>query len=428
MADTTGDDDTAVPVTYRVDGRVATVTLNRPRYRNAQSRLLLDELDAAFDRAVADDEVRVIVLRGAGPHFSSGHDIGTPEELADREARPWPPGWLGDQRRSWELNVANTLRWRDLPKPTIAAVHGLCIYGAWMVASAMDVIVAADDARFLPAHFQYFSVPWDLGARQTKELLWLGEFVDAEQAHELGFVNHVVPAAELESFVADLAGRVSRLDPFVASMIKRSVNEMQDHQGFRTAITAAHATYVQIQAAGLVMPAGQEGTIRRLPSVERSLRDDPVSATGDGPGEPTVSAPTTTSDIDRFLAARVRLATLTTLRADGSPVSVPVWFDWDGEQLTMFCGSTSAKLTRIEHDPRVTVTVSNDVDELEGWVAFDGEARIESTGGLALAERLAPRYWDVGDADRRTSLEAWRAAGDDAFRLVAMTPSRIRTG
>lgn len=261
-------------VSYEVSERIATITLDRPEYRNAQSRRLLEDLDAAFTRAVDDHGVRVIVLRGAGDHFSSGHDLGTPDELADRAARPYPEGSLGEQRRSWELNVANTLRWRDVAKPTIAAVHGFCIYGGWMIASAMDLIVAADDARFLPAHFQYFSVPWDLGPRQTKELLWKAEFLDADRAHELGLVNHVVPRAELESFSAELAAQISAQDPFVASMIKRSVNEMQDQMGFRASITAAHATYMQIQQAGKVVPKGQDGKIRRLPSVARSLDDD----------------------------------------------------------------------------------------------------------------------------------------------------------
>ncbi|MCP3853634.1 MAG: enoyl-CoA hydratase [Actinomycetia bacterium] len=258
-------------ISYEVDGRIATVTLNRPEYRNAQSRRLLEALDRALGEAVDDHEVRVIVLRGEGDHFSSGHDLGTPDELADREARPYPEGVLGEQKRSWELNVANTLRWRDLPKPTIAAVQGFCIYGGWMIASAMDLIVAADDARFLPAHFQYFSVPWDLGPRQTKELLWRAEFLDAAGALELGFVNHVVPRGDLDEFVHDLAAQIARQDRFVAAMIKRSVNEMQDQMGFRAAITSAHSTYMQIQGAGQVVPRGQEGKIRRLPAVERSL-------------------------------------------------------------------------------------------------------------------------------------------------------------
>jgi len=269
-----GEPPTFHDLTYAVNGRVANVTLNRPQYRNAQSRRLLEELDQAFATAVADHDVRVIVLRGAGDHFSSGHDLGTEEELADREARPWPPGQLGEQQRSWELNVANTLRWREVAKPTIAAVQGFCIYGGWMIASAMDLIVAADDARFLPAHFQYFSVPWDLGPRRTKELLWKAEFLDASEAHELGLVNHVVSRPDLDTFTNDLATQIARQDPFVASMIKRSVNEMQDHMGFRSAITAAHATYMQIQGAGKVVPKGEEGKIRRLPAVNRSLKDE----------------------------------------------------------------------------------------------------------------------------------------------------------
>ena len=255
------------------DGRIAYVTLARPEYRNAQSRRLLEGLDVAFSTAADDHDVRVIVLQGEGDHFSSGHDLGTPAELDDRRDRPWPDGQLGEQRRSLELNVAATLRWRDIPKPTIAAVQGFCIYGGWIIASAMDLIVAADDARFLPAHFQYFSVPWDLGPRRTKELLWKAEFLDADELEAMGFVSQVVPRHELSSATTDLATQIARQDPFVASMIKRSVNEMQDQMGFRTSVTSAHSTYMQIQMAGKVVPKGQEGRIRRLPSVDRSLRD-----------------------------------------------------------------------------------------------------------------------------------------------------------
>jgi enoyl-CoA hydratase len=267
-------------------GRVEVVTLARPHYRNAQSRRLLEDLDAALAAAVDDPDVRVVVLEGDGEHFSSGHDLGTPEELADRQARPYPDGVLGEQRRSWQLNVELTLRWRDLPKPTIAAVHGYCIYGGWMIASAMDLIVAADDAKFLPAHFQYFAVPWDLGARRTKELLWLADFVSGAEAVELGFANHVVPRAELHEFALDLATRIARQDPFVASMTKRSVNQMQDLQGFRNHIVATHSTYMQLQLGGKVAPRGQAGGPRRLPGVARSLRD------GSSDGDPTDEATT----------------------------------------------------------------------------------------------------------------------------------------
>ena len=273
------------PVTLVVDGRVATISLNRPEYRNAQSRKLLEALDVAFAEAVADHEVRVIVLRGEGEHFSSGHDLGTPEELADQQARPYPDGAHGVQRRSWDLNVENTLRWRDIPKPTIAAVQGWCIYGGWMIASAMDLIVAADDAKFLPAHFQYFSVPWDIpNPRRAKELLWLADVLTADEAAEAGFVSHVVARDELDAYATDLAGRIARQNPYVSQVVKRSVNQMQDLMGFRNAITAAHSTYLLTQNAGLVVPKGDEGQIRRLPSVQRSLDDAAADDGGDDHG------------------------------------------------------------------------------------------------------------------------------------------------
>ena len=139
--------------------------------------------------------MRVVILAGEGEHFSSGHDLGTPEELADRKARPWPPGPRGDFQRSWSLYVESSLRWRDLPKPTIAQVQGYCIFGGYLIASVMDLIVAADDARFLPAHLQLFTAPWDLGVRKAKEILFENRFIDAEEALEIGLVNRVVTGA-----------------------------------------------------------------------------------------------------------------------------------------------------------------------------------------------------------------------------------------
>jgi enoyl-CoA hydratase len=262
-------------ILYEKAGRVARITANRPRYRNAQSRVMLEEMDGAFTEAASDDDVRVIVLAGAGEHFSSGHDIGTAEEMEDRKGRPWSEGVRGDYERSWDLFCANALRWRDLPKPTIAQVQGYCIYGGWIIASAMDLIVASDDARFLPAHFQYFSVPWDLGPRKTKEILWEARFVDANEALALGFVNQVVPRDRLEEETTALAERVARMDPLAARMVKFSVNQMQDAMGFRTSVQAAHSNYMMLQqmTGGRPAPRDEKGR-PRLPGVERSFADE----------------------------------------------------------------------------------------------------------------------------------------------------------
>jgi enoyl-CoA hydratase len=266
-------------VEYRVDGHVAQVLANRPRYRNAQSRRLLEELDAAFGRAVDDPDVRVIVLGGAGEHFSGGHDLGTPDEQADRQARPVTPGLRGRFAHSREHYVTKTLRWRELPKPTIAAVQGYCIFAGWMIASAMDIIFAADDAMFLPANFQYFSIPWDMHPRKAKELLFESRFIDAAEAQELGLVNRVVPRGELLPQTLEYAYRIASNDPFQLRMIKLAVNQMQDQQGFGAHITAAHALHI-LSSEGekdpdyalQLPPSG-----KRRPMVERAFENYALS-------------------------------------------------------------------------------------------------------------------------------------------------------
>ena len=135
---------------------------------------------------------------------------------------------------------------------------------------------------------------------------------------------------------------------------------------------------------------------------------------------------TAAADRDEFLASRPRYATLTTLRADGSPISVPVWFDWDGECVSMFSAVTSAKLTRITGDPRVHVLVANEVDEPEYWVSFEGAAQIEEAGGFELAERLTGRYWDLDDPERADTLEVWRSFKDVGFRKITVIPTKTR--
>ncbi|MBN9492340.1 enoyl-CoA hydratase/isomerase family protein [bacterium] len=163
-------------VTYDTDGPVAIVTLNRPRYRNAQSWGLLDGVDEAFNLAEADDNVRVIVVRGAGEHFSSGHDLGTPESIAEREIRGASDEGLEFYQNFRKYNIDYLLKWRNSPKPSISTVRGYCIFAGWMLAAATDLVFADTSARFLPGLVEYFTQPWDLGVRKAKELIFESRF------------------------------------------------------------------------------------------------------------------------------------------------------------------------------------------------------------------------------------------------------------
>jgi enoyl-CoA hydratase len=232
-------------------GAVRRITTNRPEVLNAQSRILLKELDDAFKRAIDDDSVRVIILAGAGKHFSAGHDLGSKQEMADQKRTKLEPGFKGEYRRIFERFFENTMRWRDLPKPTIAQVQGYCIMGGMMIASACDLIVASDDALFADravrwggAHVQYFSMPWDLGPRKAKEFLFTGDFFTARQAAEAGLVNRVVPRAKLETETMKLAQQIAERDPFALKFAKASVNETMDAQGFRAAMAGAFKNYM----------------------------------------------------------------------------------------------------------------------------------------------------------------------------------------
>src|SRR4051795_10009885 len=239
-------------VTYGTSAGLAVVTMNRPRYRNAQNSAMTYALDAAFARAVDDGEVRAIVLAGAGDHFSAGHDIGTPERDADttfpRRAGIW---WDhtdkdgADRRYAREIEVYLGMcrRWREIPKPTIAMVQGACIAGGLMLAWVCDLIVASEDAFFadpvvrmgIPG-VEYFAHPWQMGPRFAKEFLFLGERVDAVRARELGMVNRVVPRESLEAEVMSLAEKIAEMPAFGLALTKKAVNQCEDQMGLRDGI------------------------------------------------------------------------------------------------------------------------------------------------------------------------------------------------
>ncbi|HJL61181.1 MAG TPA: enoyl-CoA hydratase-related protein [Pseudomonadales bacterium] len=252
--------------------RVAKITLNRPHYRNAIGRITIEELDHAFMAAAEDDEIGVIVLCAKGDHFSGGHDIGTPEKVADDEVRPFPDGVRGTFHRSWYLYIEHGLRWRNLPKPTIAVVQGKCIWGGWMVATTMDMIFAAEDAQFLGSNFQFFSVPWDIGIRKAKEVLFEPRFITAREAQDLGFVNRVLAnQAEAEEEALAYAARVATNSLFNLRMTKVNINMAQDMQGYTNHIVAAHTKPGGGSNRGAQLPSGGR-RVAPIPTAEENLR------------------------------------------------------------------------------------------------------------------------------------------------------------
>jgi enoyl-CoA hydratase len=232
-------------IAYAVRDGVGVITLDRPAYRNAQSYRMLDEIDAAFDLARADEAVRVVVVRGSGGVFSTGHDLGTAEGMEYRKALGAKPGiQTYDQFKKYNLDLL--LKWRNFPKPTIAMVEGYCIYAGWMLAAAMDVVFASEDAEFLAGMVEYMSIPWDIGVRRAKELVFESRFISATEAAQYGLVNRVLPALELERETFAWAERVGQNSPEVLRMAKIQMNKAQDAQGFSHAVEDSLGDYVAI--------------------------------------------------------------------------------------------------------------------------------------------------------------------------------------
>jgi len=226
-------------VIYKVEGPVATITMNRPEVANAQNTALIDEVDACFDLADADDEVRVVILAGAGKHFSSGHDLKAlvgQDDIDDwRKMRETPEGKF---RHEQVMYFGKCKKIHDFRKPTIAAVQGSCIAAGLMLACMCDLIVAADNAvfqnpvlRMTGAGVELLVEPWELGIRKAKEFLWTGEKIDAQEAWRLGLANRVVPTEELMDRTRELAERIALVPPATAQVTKASINNVADLMG-----------------------------------------------------------------------------------------------------------------------------------------------------------------------------------------------------
>jgi len=245
--------ETDEPVLYEVRNDVAWITMNRPRYHNAQNGQMTYALDDAFQRAVNDDEVGCIVLTGSGKHFSAGHDIGTPGRDLHRQfdnrllvgRHINKPGAELLYTREQEQYLGMCRRWRDAPKATVAMVQGACIAGGLMLAWVCDLIVASDDAYFqdpvvrmgIPG-VEYFAHAYELPPRIAKEFLLLGERMSAQRAERFGMVNRVVPRADLQSETAAVAAKLAAQPRLGTWLTKQAVNHVEELRGKRAAMDA----------------------------------------------------------------------------------------------------------------------------------------------------------------------------------------------
>ena len=230
---------------------IAVVTLDRPDSRNAQNKRMTYEMNAAFDDASRRTDVKVIVLQADGPHFSSGHDLRDTESFREFDRVSTNGGFSAEGQEghmAWEeeLYFQMCWRWRNIPKPMIAAAQGKTIAGGLMLLWVADIIVAADDALFSDPvvgmgvnGVEYFAHPWEFGARKAKELLFTGDWVTAAEAERMGMVNRVVPAAALREETHALAARIAQRPSFALRLAKESVNQTLEAQGQFTALRAA---------------------------------------------------------------------------------------------------------------------------------------------------------------------------------------------
>jgi enoyl-CoA hydratase len=289
------------------EGAIVRVMLNRPETRNAQNRGLLVELDDALRRAEADDRVRVVILGGTGPVFSSGHDLGSAQARAELAPGPDQHPSVrtdGGTRRGaekrmlqeWHYFFDNTRRWRNLRKITLAQVHGTVYSAGLMLMWACDLIVAADDTTFADVvgtrlgmcGVEYFAHPWELGPRRTKELMLTGDSLGVEEAYRLGMVAKVFPRAELEEMTLSFARRLARTPTMTALLVKEAVNQSVDAMGFTNALNACfsihqlnHSHWAEIHDSKypVAEPADGVPDWRRAPPVLPARRDLPEAPT-----------------------------------------------------------------------------------------------------------------------------------------------------
>lgn len=256
-------------VLYDVDGRIATVTLNRPERLNAISPQLQRELIEALGRAEQDPGVHLAIVQGAGRAFSVGYDIASGGESDRMHSVAQDRDRLEDVVRAW-------LRITELRIPVIAKVHGYCIAGATQLAAICDVTIAADDTKVgwgaqLPLGAGYITVFWSwfIGPKKAKELAFtVGDLITGAEAAELGLFNRAVPADQLDDVVAEYARRAAKTPKDILGLQKTSVTRTQEMMGFRQVVmfgaeinAIGHEVPSVVEMRGRIKSQGLRGAI-----------------------------------------------------------------------------------------------------------------------------------------------------------------------
>ncbi len=228
---------------------VARIVMARPEAHNAQGLTMTYQLNAAFDRAAHDDDIKVIILAADGRNFSAGHDLSGDGGTTWRDF-PTIGTWAGFDAKGAEARYGREMeiylemceRWRALSKPTIAQVQGKVIAGGLMLAWVCDLIIASDDATFKDpvidfgiCGVEFFNHPWELGIRKAKEFLFTADEITAQEAEKHGMVNRVVARADLETATLALAEKIAAKPSFALKATKQALNHVQDVQGRKNA-------------------------------------------------------------------------------------------------------------------------------------------------------------------------------------------------
>ena len=232
-------------LTYAVDDRVARITFNRPERMNAFNLKLCGEIMAAIAQADADSQVRVLLVTGAGGKaFSAGYDI---KETASGGPKRGEPGWR--DRLAKDLRFCYS-PW-DCSKPVIAAIDGFCLAGALEFAQMCDIRYCSDDSKFgvletrFAAGIVTMIMPWILGPA-SRELIFTGDTIDAQEAERVGLVTRVYPKATLHAETLKIAKRMSRVAIECLTWNKRAMNRGAEACGFRTALDIGFDACVQL--------------------------------------------------------------------------------------------------------------------------------------------------------------------------------------